>query len=468
MGLLVALFALAATVWMVPIIHRGRILNIATIVLLTGTVFGPFFFAIDGPIQISLDRVLWVAMFGLLAVQWRMGNVELPKAIRIDWLVIGLTAYLMVSSMRGGEVPRGVTPFARWLFYIAMPFGMYAIARTVPLRKADVRWFFAAVIALGLYLSVTGMLELKGLHWGVFPGYITDPEHWEFYGRGRGPLLNPIANGMLIGIALVATVLAFFRAERRGKLLLAVAGIVLLGGIYATLTRSCWMGAIGAVALLAMIYSPRWVRVLGLASVVLLSGAMAMGLKDQLLALKRDKELSAAEAAKSVELRPLLAVVAYEMFKDQPVIGHGFGHYFEHSPKYHDVRSYKLPLERVRTYHQHNSFLAMVVDGGLVGISMFGGALFWFALTAWDLARRSVHSIDARCIGLLMLGTLVVYTSNAMFHDVIIIPMMQMFLMFIAGLTVSAHQRGVQELEPNRLREIVPATAPTPVATPAT
>ena len=75
------------------------------------------------------------------------------------------------------------------------------------------------------------------------------------------------------------------------------------------------------MAIVGLVHSPRWVRVLGLAATVLLAGAMAMGLKEQLMAFKRDKALSAADAAKSIELRPLLAAVAWEMFKDKPQPG---------------------------------------------------------------------------------------------------------------------------------------------------
>jgi O-antigen ligase len=445
MGLLILLFVAAASVWMIPIVHRGRVIPVVMTMLVTGTVFGPFFFAIDGPIQFSLDRVLWLGIMGMVIVGWRLGNIKLPKPGRIDWLLAGLTAFLLVSAIRGGD-GHGVihsSPTARWLFYVFMPLGTYAVARTIRLNLSDMRWVFRSILGLGLYLAVTGIFELTEMHWAVFPRHISDPEVWEFYGRARGPLLNPIANGFLMGIALVVSITEFFRCGRQGKLLCVVAAIVLLAGVYATLTRSCWMGAIGAVALIGMIYSPRWVRVLGLATVVLISGVMMMGLKDQLMEIKRDKALSAVEAAKSVELRPLLAVVAFEMFKDKPIAGHGFGHYFENNGPYHGNRQYGLPLEKVRGYMQHNTFLSILVDGGLIGIMMFSLPLLVFFVVGWQLARKKQSCPDARYLGILMMGTIVIYIANAMFHDLIIIPMIQMFLMFIAGLAINVHGHGV-------------------------
>ena len=276
-----------------------------------------------------------------------------------------------------------------------------------------------------------------------FPRYISDPKVWEFFGRGRGPLLNPIGNGVLIGGGLVAAVLRGWNSSRLGKVLYAVVALILLGGIYSTLTRSCWVGAIGALGCIAMVYAPRWVRIWSLACVVLLGVAMSMGLKDQLMSFKRDKKLSAVEAAKSVELRPLLAVVAWEMFKDSPIRGHGFGHYLQHNDRYHNNRAYDMPLEKVRIYVQHNTFLSVLVDGGAIGFLLFTGSLCMLALAALSITKTQTIDSEAVQAALLTIGLLVIYAANGMFHDLIVIPMVQMFLMTSAGLTVNAVTRGV-------------------------
>ena len=443
MNLLVALFSIAGLIWMLPVIQRGRVLVLAMITLIVGTVFGPTFFSMDGPIQLSLDRILWFAMFGLAAIGWRLSYTRVPQVNRIDWLVMAIVGWFFLSALRGGPVPTGTSPVARWLFYIAMPAGMYAIARMVDIRGKEVRWMLFGAMGLGLYLAVTAMLEITGLHQFVFPTYIRNPEQWIFFGRGRGPLMNPAGNGILISIGVTAATIGFIFAGRREKLLYGAIGLVLLGGIYATLTRSVWMGAFLAMSLVLLVYSPRWVRVVGLASVVLLGGASAMGMKDQLVRLKRDKKLKAEDAEKSMQLRPLLAVVAYEMFKDKPMTGFGFGRYMEHSSRYHSNRSYDLPLEQARRYVQHNVFLSVLVDTGLIGLSLI---LAWFTLLAgvsWQLARKMPSRRESQAVGLLMLGLLAAYACNGMFHDVLVIPMVHMFLFFLAGVVVTVYHRGL-------------------------
>ncbi|NND99361.1 MAG: O-antigen ligase family protein [Pirellulaceae bacterium] len=445
MQFLIFLFALAAFVWMIPIVHGGRLLRLSVLVLLVGTAFGPDFFAIDGFIQISLDRVLWASMLALAVVQFRLGNLRIARLTRIDFLIAAIIAYFFLSGMGAGSGPYMTKSFSRWLFYAVMPAGLYLMARVVEIRAEDIRWFCKVVLGLGVYLAATSVFEVAGYHFAVFPRYIVDPDVWLFYGRGRGPLLNPVGNGFIITIGTVACVLGFFSSDRRMKLIYAGLFIVLVLGAYATLTRSVWIGLILAVGVIAFVYSPRWLRILSLAATVLLAGAMTIGLKDQLLAFKRDKDLSAQEAAKSIELRPLLAIVAWEMFKDKPITGHGFGRYFEHSKPFHDIRSYKAPLEKVKGYYQHNTFLAILVDTGLIGISLFVGLLASLCGIGWRLTRDRKSTPEIRQVGLLMLGAMASYCFNGLFHDMMIIPMSHMFLFFLAGIAVTVYQYGFAE-----------------------
>ena len=135
--------------------------------------FGPAFYAIDGPVQVSIDRVLWVGLFVVLAIRWRMGQLSLSKPARVDWVVVGLTVWLLLSTFRG-DPPAGSSPAARWLFYIAMPAGMYAVGRCVMIRPGDVRRLMVVLMGLGGYLAVTAVCEVQGQHWLVYPSHIVD------------------------------------------------------------------------------------------------------------------------------------------------------------------------------------------------------------------------------------------------------------------------------------------------------
>ncbi len=433
MGLLITLFSLSAAVWTIPLVRSGRVIPFAMLVIAIGTVFGPLFFSIDGPVQLSLDRIAMVALFGLIAIGWRKGQLNASPLARTDLLVAAVAIWFLLRIL-GDEGGHGIS---LWLTFVAMPVGMYGVTRLVEIRDQDIRWIMNGFVALGSYLAVTAVLEVTGFHGLVFPRYIADPELWEFFGRGRGPLLNPVGNGILMTMAFIASLLKFIHADRLGKLLYGATTLLLVAGIYATLTRSVWMGALLATGLIAFVYLPRWVRILGLAIAVLIGAMVVAGFNDSLLRIKRDKNLTASAAEKSVQLRPLLVVVAYEMFKDRPLVGHGYRRYLKTSGPYHTARDYDLPLDQVRQYIQHNVLLAILVDTGLIGLSIFVLWLVMISAIGWGLARGRQCGLESRMLGLILLGLLATYLCNGMFHDVSIIPMVPMVLYFTAGLAVT-------------------------------
>jgi O-antigen ligase len=439
---LVFLFVIGMLPWVIPAAMHLRVHTAVFATLVIGTVFGPAFFAINGPIQISLDRIVWAAILGMLAFRLLRGMTSMDRFHRLDGVVVALVGWAFLSCLMFGMMEGDQPRVARWLFYLAIPAAMYFYARisvhSDPQRFAKtIDGLVTLLVVLGTYLSITSVCEMLDLRAFVFPRFINDPKIWEFYGRGRGPLLNPAGNGIVMILGLAACVIRFFSSRRHGKAIYAALALVALAGCQATLTRSVWVGAVLTISLLGIFYVPVKVRVVALAMAIVFAGAMSLGLKEQLLSIKRDKALSAAEAAKSVELRPLLATVAWEMFKDRPLAGHGYGGYRKAAEPYHAIRSYGIPLENVRPYVQHNVFLSLLVDLGLIGLSLHLLLVMSMAFIAWQLARNHDDGTPHRQIGMLMIGMLAGYFTNGMFHDVSVIEMVHCYLFVLAGLTVT-------------------------------
>ncbi|MFG0255669.1 MAG: O-antigen ligase family protein, partial [Rhodopirellula sp. JB053] len=422
------IFSIAALPWLAPLAMRMRVLSSVVVILVLGTVFGPAFFSVQGPVSLSLDRFLWMAVVFVLGFRMVRRSESLVPLHRLDFVVIGLVLWALLSCLRFGMFDSEQPPIARWLFYIAIPASMYFIARTGFGKDGkgltvSINALVSVMVCLGTYLAVTAVFEMLDFRSLVFPKFINDREVWEFYGRGRGPLLNPAGNGIVMTVSLSACVIRFFSVGRLGKLLYGGLAVVILAGCYATLTRSVWCGAAMALAIMGMLYVPVKVRVVAFAMTIVFAGAMTLGLKEQLLSMKRDKALSASEAAKSVELRPLLATVAWEMFKDRPIAGHGFGQYLTAAEPYHAIRSHGIPLENVRPYVQHNVFLSLFVDLGLIGLLLQVLFVFSVLCIAWRLSRTHPDGTPHRQIGMLAIGAFSGYFCNGMFHDVSVIEM---------------------------------------------
>ncbi len=448
MGFLIALFSVSALVWVIPLLRSGRMTPLAMLVVITGIVFGPMFFTIDGPIQISLDRIAILALMGLLVVRWRMGELHFARQMRMDWLVAGMAGWFLIRVFEG-DSGAGISI---WLAYVAMPTAIYAVTRSTKVSDGDIRWIINAFLVLGFYLAVTGLFEVFNLHSFVFPRHIVDSEFSSFFGRARGPLRTPVANGMLMTITCIASILRFIHGNRRQKFVYAGMTLLMMAGVYVTLTRSVWVGAFLAICAISLFYAPRWVRILGLATSVLLGIALFSGFGDSLMQLKRDKYVKASDSARSVQLRPVMAVIAYEMFKDRPLMGHGYSRYAETSVPYHSIRGYDMPLKDAQGYVQHNVFLAILVDLGLVGLSI---VVVWLALISaigWSLASRTNTSLESRMLGLILIGFMTSYLVNGLFHDVSIMPMVHMVMFFIAGLATTLYSSNQQSVAPRRVQ----------------
>ena len=437
------LFLIAALPWAFPVAARARPMSAVIGVLLLGTVLGPNFFAIDGPIQLSLDRLAWAGLMLIVVMRLVRRIEKLDSVNRVDMLLYALVAWVFLSCVRFGFMNADQPPIAKWLFFFAMPCTVYVAMR---LRQSGdevsldqiTRWLGNVIVVLGIYLSLTSVFEMLDLRALVFPKFINDPKVWEFYGRGRGPLLNPAGNGILMTLFLSVCVTRFFGASRHGMMFYAFLALLAIVGCYSTLTRSVWIGAAISVSVLCILYVPVRVRMIALIGTLILGGLMTTGLKEQILSIKRDKALSAAEAAKSIELRPLLAVVAWEMFKDRPLAGHGLGQYYEASEPYHTVRHHGIPLETVRPYVQHNIFLAVLVDLGMIGLVLYVLFLITLFCIAWKLCCHHPTGSTQRSLGMMTIGLMCCYVCNGMFHDVAIIEMVHMYLFVLAGLTVTA------------------------------
>lgn len=441
MAFLLFAFSLAIAVWAVILLPKLRLLTLCTVVVVTGTFFGPDFFAIQGPLLLSVDRILFCGVIALGTALVLRGDLNLPTLSTPDYLVAAMVAWYLIRCVTGSEPPAGTNPLGTWLFYIFLPAVCYGLIRVSDPDAAEIKTSLSVMIGVGVYIAIIGFFEARGWYSLVFPRYIAAPKIWEFLGRARGPMMNPSANGIVLTIGLGFTVLRADYGTRAQVMMYGLLSLVILVGVYSTMTRGVWMGAVLAMVAMYWQSTPRWIKVLGVLSVIVFGSMAAMGLKDQLLNMKRDKNLSAEDSAKSIELRPLLTIVAYEMFKDSPLGGHGFASYKKASEPYFRNPAYEMPLEQAIGYVQHNIFLSSLVDTGIIGLTIYAWLLFWLTRSAWRLGNHNRVDPLYQMVALGMIGSMMGYFLGGMFQDVLVMPMMQMYMLYLSGILVTVYQR---------------------------
>ena len=426
---------LVALVWAAVVFLRGGLLGGCLVVLLAGTCFGHPFFSLPGPVPLTADRLLWVALLVQYVIWRRVGLADRKPWGSAEVVLCAFLGVLFISTFSHDWQANHCHPAARLLFYYAMPFGLYWVAREIRFSERSALVLFASLGAFGVYLAVTALAETSQQWWLVFPRYIGSNAERSFLGRARGPLLNPAGSGLLTGVCLAAALMWWPRLNRPGRLLLVVASLLMGLGIYCTYTRSPWLGAgLGFFILLALTL-PRCWRGLVLGSMVLSVALVGAAKWEQILAFKRDRDAGVQAAAESVKLRPILAAVSWNMFLDRPLTGCGFGQYYDQHVYYLADRSSGLPLEKARTLSQHNLFLSLLAETGLVGLGLFVLLLAIWTRDAWRVWRAASAPLWARQTALLFFVLLANYGVIAMFHEISLIPMVNMFLFFLAGST---------------------------------
>ncbi len=429
---------LVGTVWGAVVFLRGGLLAGCLTVLLAGCCFGHAFYNVPtGSIPLTADRLLFLLLFVQLVVWKRFGWTNSTRLLNSDIVLCLFLLALMVSTFTHDWRFANSMPLARFVFFFGMPFGLYVVARQVVQTERGTHAMHIALALFGAYLAMTAIAETRQWTALVFPPYIMSPKIPEFLGRGRGPFLNPVACGFFQCACLSAALVWWPKLSARMRFVVAMLTGLVMIGVYYTLTRSAWMGgALSVLVVAACLLPRRW-------KVPLVGGTVAMALLmvaiqwSSLVAFKRDKGLSAEETLLSAKLRPVLAAIAWQMFLDRPLLGCGFGQYLNNNVDYINDRTIDLPLAAGRPYVQHNTWLSLLTETGLVGMGLFTVLTILWTRHAWQLWSQADAPDWARRQALWMLAVLATILPSAVFQDTSIIPMVDMLLFFGAGLTES-------------------------------
>ncbi len=430
----------AGLVWGAIYARRGSLaLGAAALVAVAYALGYNFWNQHVGPLPLTLDRIVLVGLVAAFVAQWRGGRLDPKPLSGSDWLLAALLAILTASTLLAGtpevRAPDAFSPTWRLVMSFVVPAILYWIAREVPLSHRAWKGSLAILSALGIYLALTGLAEITGQWSLVFPRYIADPTLGIHFGRARGPELNSASLGVYLTVCLWCAWL--LRSDvRRGWQLVLMAAVPLMAlGIFATYTRSTWIGLLASAAVVGYLQLPKNWR-LPLFTLAALGGVLiAAATWQNVVGLER--EGSASESGHSVDQRKSFAYVSWQMFQEYPVFGVGFGRFYDRKLPYLSDRSQEFELESLRGLHHHNTLLSLLTETGMLGLAAFLALLFAWARSAWSLVRNTKLPAWERSQGLLMLAVLVTYLSSAVFHDLTLLPSQEWILFLVAGLTMN-------------------------------
>lgn len=403
-------------------------------VIVAGSVLGhPFWHLSVGGLPLTLDRLLLVGLLGFCGYQLLCERIAWSPWNRVDLLLACFLAYLIANVFTTDWGYRDKQPLANLLFNYFGPFGIYLVARQLGNDARHFKTITFGLMGLGGYLAFIAICEVREWYALIYPKFIISTDEMEFLGRGRGPFLNPVACGLYQMMGLCAGLVWWPKADTLKRAGLVAFALLMLTGIFCTLTRSIWLGTIVALGTYVwMNASWKW------RGVFLVSGPVAAALLltvvgEHLNSFKRDKDVTAEQMSESIELRPLLAVVATRMIEDKPFLGHGLRQYSKNRAQYITKSPSNVPLQKVLPYVQHNLFLSYAVDLGLIGLMIYLASFVTWLYLSIKLWLTPALPWDVRQTGYLLLAFLIGFTINGLFHDVSVIVMMHQLLFLLVA-----------------------------------
>ena len=463
MTVILPIFAVAALVWALVYARHGSLLVGGAIFVAVGYVLNHNIFHMSvGPVSLTLGRLLLGGLVLLFLWRWRQGEVERRPLTGCDWLVAMFVGYLTVRyafTPAATSNATEVSPSWRLIASFWMPATLYWVVRNAKLTERTWKAMLACLMGLGVYLAFTGLAEVSEQWWAVFPRFISDPKLGTHFGRARGPALMSASLGIYLAVCFWAAWFLWARVSRVQQMALVGAMTLMAAGLYVTYTRSTWLGLAGGLAVIPLLHFPKSWRPVLLVGMFLtgIVGAVIVG--DKVINMTRDDSDGSAEH--SVYQRASFFHVSMNMFRDAPLVGCGFGRFYDSKLPYLSDRSQQIELESIRNLDHHNTFLSILTETGIIGFTLFVSLFVAWGRAAWQLVSSTQAESWIRAQGLFSLAVLIAYLASAVFHDLTLSPSEQWLLYLTTGVTVGLQSMLRYRVTLSLPSKIVPFAKPT-------
>jgi len=281
-------------------------------------------------------------------------------------------------------------------------------------EERNIKSLLYIAFIVGTVTSFYAILQFKGIE-PIWPGKI-EP----FGTRSVSTFGNPnFLASFLILILPVIAVLAFFEKSPARKLFLAGLFGVNFLGLLVTHTRSAWLGLFSASLFLAfflvsyhrslLLRNRKWLIFLfGLLFLVMAYPVKVgqQGEKRVMVArLAIDKVKSIADFKQMAYVqRFLIWKASYSMFKESPLLGHGWGN-FEIIYPFHQGRFLKIEKYspfRTHANNAHNEILEIVTQTGMVGLGIY----LWLFIVLFKMGIAGYRKLSSEYHQMFILGFL--------------------------------------------------------------
>ncbi len=322
----------------------------------------PFFFSLTVP------RIGIAVLVALLAAMVAFGRLRLRHAWPVSGLILALAVYFALSAaVSGFETRSEVSVHYRLIGGYVFPFVVFYLILHGFNCDRDFKRLAVFFAALSVYLTLTGWAEQWKVAALIWPEFINDPTVGIHWGRVRGPFVMSAAMGLALTYCFFNN-LVLARNIVHARWFLYVVNAAMVPVIFWTKTRSVWLSFV-VCCLVWAVYSRR--RVSRVVSVCVFSAAtLLVAVLNMHNFLSDDRERGGMTDTEPLLLRIGLAQMSWEIVREHPLFGVGFGHFRDYAPSY--ARDPASPFYAFGTTAlEHNNLLSIAAETGLVGLGLY-------------------------------------------------------------------------------------------------
>jgi O-antigen ligase len=322
----------------------------------------PLFFSLTVP------RIGIVILVLLLVAMLVLGRLRVRHVWPVSGIIVTVAAYFFLSALVSGFETRSVVSVHYRLIggYI-FPFTVLALILHGFRTENDFKRLAIFFAVLSVYLTFTGWCEQFDINALIVPRFINDPTVGIHWGRVRGPFVMSAAMGLAL-VYCYFNNLVLARNLRHGGWALYLVNAAMLPVIFWTKTRSVWLSFVLCSLIWAMYSRRRTTRVVSVC--VLLSVALLIGVINMDNFLGSERAKGGLTDMEPLLLRIGLAQMSWEIVKEHPFFGVGFGHFRDYAPGF--ARDPSSPFYAFGTTAlEHNNLLSIMAETGLIGVLLY-------------------------------------------------------------------------------------------------
>jgi O-antigen ligase len=336
-----------------------------------------------GMSAVTPDRIVFFIICVSFIAALRKGQVRISKS-GLEWCMLAFAILCIMSYLVTN--PDAGTGRYKWLAtlfnLIVSPFGMYLIAKNSRYDFKNSLWLLRAIVCIGVYLAFTASFEHFHVNALVFPKYIVDPHVGIQFGRARGPMVGSNPMGEWLVLVYLVTCLVMQYSGKFVKCLLYGLLILVVVGLYFTLTRGVWVSFAIAAVLAAAIGGKFGMQSRIIMLLIFAGFFSGVGSK-----FSFSGETLFSKRQNTIDYRLSNNKTTFNMGMANFFTGVGYGNFKSNWAKYFgsDARE----LTRDLTDGNHNTYLGLFADLGFPGVALYV-MLFGFILKDCIRIRKSL------------------------------------------------------------------------------